>query len=127
MTLLAAFQVLLHRYAGQDDIVIGTPIANRNSLEIEGLVGFFVNTLVVRADTSENPVFREFLQEMKRTLLDAYSHQDLPFERLVRSVGVKDRPSLILAPDAGEQARRWSAKKYPLKSRPGLTMDHDCV
>jgi amino acid adenylation domain-containing protein len=83
MTLLTAFQCLLHRYTGQDDIVVGTPIANRGRTEIEGLIGFFVNTLVMRADTSGNPVFRELLKQVQKSALDAYAHQDLPFERLV--------------------------------------------
>jgi amino acid adenylation domain-containing protein/non-ribosomal peptide synthase protein (TIGR01720 family) len=83
MVLLAAFQTLLHRYTGQDDIVIGAPIANRNRAEIEGLIGFFVNTLVMRTDMSSKPSFRELLARVRRTALDAYAHQDLPFERLV--------------------------------------------
>ena len=83
MTLLTAFQGLLHRYTGQDDIVVGTPIANRNRAEIEGLIGFFVNTLVMRTDTSGNPVFRELLKQVRKSTLDAYAHQDLPFEKLI--------------------------------------------
>ena len=83
MTLLTAFQGLLHRYTGQDDIVVGTPIANRNREEIEGLIGFFVNTLVMRTDTSGNPVFRELLKQVRKSALDAYAHQDLPFEKLI--------------------------------------------
>jgi amino acid adenylation domain-containing protein/FkbM family methyltransferase len=83
MTLLTAFQSLLHRYTGQDDIVVGTPIANRNRAEIEGLIGFFVNTLVMRTDISGNPVFRELLKQVRKSTLDAYAHQDLPFEKLI--------------------------------------------
>ena len=75
ITLLAAFQSLLHRYTGQDDIVVGTPIANRNRAEIEGLIGFFVNTLVMRTDTSGNPVFRELLKRVRKDTLDAYAHR----------------------------------------------------
>jgi amino acid adenylation domain-containing protein/FkbM family methyltransferase len=86
MTLLTAFQCLLHRYTGQDDIVVGTPIANRNRAEIEGLIGFFVNTLVMRTDTSGNPVFRELLNQVKKAALDAYTHQDLPLEKLVEEL-----------------------------------------
>ena len=67
MTLLAAFQTLLHRYTGQDDIVVGSPIANRNRVEIEGLIGFFVNTLVLRTDFSGNPTFRELLPRVRET------------------------------------------------------------
>ena len=86
MTLLAAFKILLHRYTDQDDIVIGTPIANRNRLEIEGLIGFFVNTLVMRTDLSGNPTFRELVRRVREVCLGAYAHQDLPFERLVEEL-----------------------------------------
>ena len=86
MTLLAAFQTLLSRYTGQDDIVVGTPIANRNHTGIEGLIGFFVNTLVLRTDLSGNPSFRELLQRVKAVALGAYSHQDMPFEKLVEEM-----------------------------------------
>ena len=82
-TLLAAFQVLLHRYTGQHDIVVGSPIANRNHIEIEKLIGFFANTLVMRSDLSGNPTFRELLSQVREMTLDAYAHQDLPFEKLV--------------------------------------------
>ena len=86
MTLLAAFQILLHRYTGQDDIVVGSPIANRSRVEIEGLIGFFVNTLVLRTDHSGNPTFRELLRRVRETALEAYAHQDLPFEKLVEEL-----------------------------------------
>ena len=86
MTLLAAFQILLHRYTGQDDLVVGTPIANRNRLEVEGLIGFFVNTLVLRTDLSDNPSFSELLRRVRNICLGAYAHQDLPFERLVEEL-----------------------------------------
>ena len=86
MSLMAAFKVLLHRYTGQDDIIVGTPIANRNRLEIEGLIGFFVNTLVLRTDLSGNPSFRELLRRVREVCLGAYVHQDLPFERLVEEM-----------------------------------------
>lgn len=83
MTLLAAFNVLLFRYSHQQDLCIGTPIANRNRLETEGLIGFFVNTLVLRADLSGDPSFKTLLNQIRDTVLDAQSHQDLPFEQLV--------------------------------------------
>ena len=86
MTLLAAFQTLLHRYTGQDDIVVGSPIANRNRAELEGLIGFFVNTLVLRTDVSSTLTFRELLGRVRSVCLDAYSHQDLPFEKLVEEL-----------------------------------------
>jgi non-ribosomal peptide synthetase component F len=83
MTLLAAFQTLLSRYAGQEDVSVGTPIANRNRAEIEGLIGFFVNTLVLRADLSGNPAFTDLLQQVRETTLEAYAHQDVPFDKVV--------------------------------------------
>lgn len=83
MTLLAAFQTLLHRYTGQEDIAVGSVIANRTRAEIEGLIGFFVNTLVLRADLSGNPSFREVMARVRKVALEAYGHQDLPFEKLV--------------------------------------------
>lgn len=83
MTLLAAFYALLYRYSGQETINIGTPIANRNRAEIEGLIGFFVNTLVLRGDLSDEVNFDALLAQVKQTALEAYENQDLPFERLV--------------------------------------------
>ena len=86
MTFLAVFQALLYRYSGQTDIYVGTPIANRNRAEIEPIIGFFVNTLVMRGDLSGEPAFREYLQQVKETALNAYGHQDLPFEMLVEAI-----------------------------------------
>jgi amino acid adenylation domain-containing protein len=86
MTLLAAFQTLLYRYTQQEDIVVGSPIANRNRSEIEGLIGFFVNSLVLRTDLSGNPTFRELLNRVREVTLVAYAHQDLPFEKLVEEL-----------------------------------------
>ncbi len=86
MTLLAAFQILLYRYTQQEDIVLGSPIANRNRSEIEGLIGFFVNTLVLRTDLSGNPTFQELLARVREVTLGAYAHQDLPFEKLVEEL-----------------------------------------
>ncbi len=86
MTLLAAFQTLLYRYSGQEDLVVGTPIANRTRTEMEGLIGFFVNTLVLRTDLSGGPSFQELLRRVRSTCLEAYAHQDLPFEKLVEEL-----------------------------------------
>jgi len=86
MTLLAAFNVLLYRYTGQEDIAVGTPIAHRNHAEVEQLIGFFVNTLVMRTQCSGELTFREFLRKVKETSLSAYAHQDVPFEKLVEDL-----------------------------------------
>jgi amino acid adenylation domain-containing protein len=86
MTLLAAFKVWLYRYTGQEDLIVGSPIANRHRQELEGLIGFFVNTLAMRTNLSGNPTFRELLQMVRETALGAYAHQDLPFEYLVEQL-----------------------------------------
>lgn len=86
MTMLAAFNLLLYKYTGQDDIVVGTPIANRSRAEIEALIGFFTNTLALRTDISRNPSFAELLDRVRQMTLAAYAHQDLPFEKLVEEL-----------------------------------------
>lgn len=86
MTVLAGLAVLLGRYADQDDLVIGSPIANRTLAGVEKLIGFFVNTLVMRVDLTGDPTFRELLARVRRVALDAYDHQELPFAKLVASV-----------------------------------------
>ena len=86
MLLLAAFKALLSRYTEQSDIVIGSPIANRNRVELEGLIGLFVNTLVLRTDLSGNPTFRELVRRVRAVALEAYAHQDMPFEQLVEQM-----------------------------------------
>jgi amino acid adenylation domain-containing protein len=88
VALLAVFQVLLHRYSGQDDILVGTPVANRNRREIEDLVGCFVNTTVIRADLNGDPTFNELLKRAARTVIEAQNHQDLPFESLIDALRV---------------------------------------
>jgi amino acid adenylation domain-containing protein/FkbM family methyltransferase len=86
MTLLAAFQTLLQRYTEQDEIVIGTDIANRNRVETENLIGFFINMLVMRVDLSDNPTFLQLLERVREIALGAYAHQDLPFDKLVEEL-----------------------------------------
>jgi amino acid adenylation domain-containing protein len=86
MTLLAAFQTLLYRYSGQEDILVGTPIANRNRAETEALIGFFVNTLVLRGRVSAGMSFGELLKGAREACLEAYAHQDVPFEKLVEEL-----------------------------------------
>ncbi|MFN0039134.1 MAG: amino acid adenylation domain-containing protein [Burkholderiales bacterium] len=86
MTLLAGFALLLSRYSGQQELLVGTPVANRNRTEIEDLVGIFINTLVLRADMSGEISVREHLRRMREVCLDAYAHEDLPFEQLVEEL-----------------------------------------
>ncbi|MDB2556025.1 amino acid adenylation domain-containing protein [Flavobacteriaceae bacterium] len=88
MVLISAFKVLLSRYSGQDDICVGTPIANRTQLELEGMIGFFVNTLALRSDLSANPSFNELLKQVKKTTLEGYDHQLVSFEKVVDRVVV---------------------------------------
>jgi amino acid adenylation domain-containing protein len=96
MLLLTAFNILLARYSGQDDIVVGSPIANRHRRETEPLIGFFVNTLVLRTKLTANPTFLELLAQVKQMTLDAQEHQDLPFEKLVEEL--KPERSLSYSP-----------------------------
>ncbi len=86
MTLLVAFQTLLHRYTGQEDILVGSGIANRNSVESKGLKGFFVNTLVMQATLSGDPTLQELLAQVREVALGAYAHQDVPIEKLVEEL-----------------------------------------
>ncbi len=86
VTMLAAFKALLYRYTGQDDITVGTATAGRNRAETENLIGLFVNTLVMRTDLSGNPTFRELLKRVRDTALEAYTYQDIPFDRIVEEV-----------------------------------------
>ncbi|MFD7929470.1 amino acid adenylation domain-containing protein, partial [Streptomyces sp. NPDC059742] len=98
MTLLAGFQAALARYAGRTDIAVGTPVAGRDRVELEPLVGFFVNTVVLRADLSGDAGFRELLGRVRRATVDAYDHQEVPFDRLVEHLSperVGDRNPLV--------------------------------
>jgi amino acid adenylation domain-containing protein len=89
MILLAAFKTLLHRYTGHDDLIVGVPIANRQHVQVEGLIGFFANTLVMRTTFASDLTFRELLRRVKQTAVEAYSNQDIPFERLVELLHVR--------------------------------------
>lgn len=93
MTLLAAFKTLLYRYTGQEDLLIGVPIAGRTRVATEALIGFFVNTLALRTNMGGNPRFRELLGNVRQVALDAYDHQDLPFEKLVDELRLERSPS----------------------------------
>jgi amino acid adenylation domain-containing protein/non-ribosomal peptide synthase protein (TIGR01720 family) len=89
MTLLAAFKILLYRYTGQEDIIVGSPVANRTLAEVEKLIGCFINTLVFRTDCSGNPTFEELLSRVRKLTIAAYANQDVPFEKLVEELQVE--------------------------------------
>jgi len=93
MVLLAAFSTLLYRFGGQDDVLVGTPVANRTRVELENLIGFFSNTLVVRSRLGGNPTFRELLRRVRGSAVGAYEHQELPFEKLVEHLRVERDPA----------------------------------
>src|SRR5262249_50050157 len=86
MVMLTAFKLLLHRLSGQEDIIVGSPISNRPRSETESLIGFFLNNLALRTDLSGEPTFRELLSRVRRTALDAYANQDVPFEKLLEEL-----------------------------------------
>ncbi len=112
MLLLGAFQSLLHRYTGQDDVVVGTPVANRTRQEIEGLIGFFANNLVLRVDFSGRPSFREILSRVRGVAVEAYNHQEIPFEKLVdelapeRSLSRSPLFQVVFAVHGGQRGQR---------------------
>ncbi|MFB2923836.1 amino acid adenylation domain-containing protein [Aerosakkonema funiforme] len=119
MMLLAAFTTLLHWLTNQDDIVVGTDIANRNQAETEGLIGFFVNQLVLRTNLSGNPSFRELLAQVRRVTLEAHAHQDLPFDKLVEALNPER--SLNRAPLFQVKLVMQNVPTPPLQL-PGLTL-----
>ena len=93
MTVLAAFKTLLYRYTGQDDIAMSCPIAHRQRTEFEPLIGALINTLVLRTDLSGNPSFREVLRRVREVCVQAYAHQDVPFEELIAALQPEHDPS----------------------------------
>ncbi|MEP0752182.1 amino acid adenylation domain-containing protein [Trichocoleus sp. Lan] len=113
IVLLAAFKTLLYRYTGQEDILVGSPIANRNRAELEGIIGFFANTLVLRTDLSNNPTFKELLGRVREVALGAYSHQDLPFEKLVE----------VLQPDRDLSRNPLFQVLFALRNVPTQTLE----
>ncbi|RUT04337.1 hypothetical protein DSM106972_045650 [Dulcicalothrix desertica PCC 7102] len=121
MTLLASFQVLLQRYTNQDDIVVGTDIANRNRAELEPLIGFFVNLLVLRTYLGENPSFRELLKRVRSCTLEAYAHQDLPFDQLVKALQPERNLSNI--PPLFQVLFVLQNAPMPALELPGLTLN----
>ncbi|MCP3138032.1 non-ribosomal peptide synthase/polyketide synthase [Pyxidicoccus xibeiensis] len=113
MALLAGFEVVLSRYSGQEDFVVGTDIANRNHAETEGLIGFFINQLAMRARLGGDPSFRELLGRVRQATLGAYAHQDLPFEELVRAIN----------PDRGQGHAPLFQVKLVLQNQPASTLE----
>ncbi|HKV08239.1 MAG TPA: amino acid adenylation domain-containing protein, partial [Thermoanaerobaculia bacterium] len=125
MTLLAAFDALLARWTGQEDLVVGTPIANRNRAEIEGLIGFFVNTLALRSDLSGDPPFAALLARVREATLSSYEHQDLPFEKLVGELAPER--DLSRTPLFQVSFMLQNAPMPPLALGPGLTLSGEGV
>ena len=128
MTLLAAFQVLLHRYTGCEDIVVGSPVAGRNHAEIENLIGFFVNTVALRTDFAGDPTFTELLRRVRDVALGAFEHQDLPFDKLVEALNPERQEShhpLIQVMFALQHTQAQSARNRDgrscRKARPAAT------
>ena len=116
-TLLAAFKTLLYRYTGQEDIVVGSPIANRNRAEIEGLIGSFANTLVMRTDLSENPSFLELVGRVREMASGAYTHQDLPLHKLIE----------VLQPERESSHNPLFQVMFALHNTPVPALELSCV
>jgi hypothetical protein len=120
MTMLAAFAVLLYRLSGEEDVVIGSPIANRNELELQRLIGFFTNTMALRVRVGGNPSFREVLARARATALGAYDHQDLPFEKVVELRAPRRDPSYNPVFQVNFRAQ---ATERPALELPGIAVE----
>ncbi|HEV8581217.1 MAG TPA: amino acid adenylation domain-containing protein [Thermoanaerobaculia bacterium] len=120
VVLLAAFQVLLHRLTGQEDLVVGSDVANRNRIETEEILGFFVNQLALRGDLAGNPSFRELMARVRGVVLESYMHQDLPFDRLVEALNPDRR--LNPAPLFQIKMNLHNVPRFPL-ALPGLELE----
>ena len=96
MMMLAAFQVLMYRESGEEDVIVGVPIAGRTQREMEGLIGFFVNTLAIRVRVKREESFRKLLEQVREKVLEAYAHQELPFEKLVEGLELERRIRVVL-------------------------------
>ncbi len=120
MTLLAAFDTLLYRITGQTDILVGTPIANRNRVDVEGLIGFFVNTLVLRTNLSQKPTFSNLLAQVRDVALDAYNYQDMPLEKILDELHIERNLSYTPLFQV-----MFALQNAPMKSLelPGLTLE----
>ncbi|MEA2602726.1 MAG: hypothetical protein QOF89_3718 [Acidobacteriota bacterium] len=125
MVLLGAFQTLLHRYSGQDDVVVGMPVAGRARPELADLIGFFVNTLVLRLDLGGNPTFREVLRRVKTMALESYEHQDVPFEKLVEELKPERDPSRNPLFQVTFQLLQFPAGSAPSRGA-ARSLDVDC-
>ncbi len=119
MTMLAAFAVLLYRLSGQEDVVIGSPIANRNNLELQDLIGFFTNTMALRVKVGGNPSFREAIARARAAALGAYDHQDLPFEKVVEKHAPRRDPSYNPLFQVNFRAQ---ASERPMLELPGISV-----
>src|SRR5439155_11801711 len=120
ITLLAALQVLLYRYSGQEDIAVGAPIAGRTRPELEGLIGFFVNMLVLRGDLSGQPSCKEYLSRVRSRALAAYAHQDVPFAKRVEELALKrtrSRNPRVQVSLARHNTRRGALRLAGLEAR----------
>ena len=124
MMMVAAFQTLLYRYTGQQDILLGTTVSDRRRPEVQQLIGFFLNTLVLRTDVSQNPSFRMFLQQVRAMTLEAQMHQDVPFESLVKPLQPERNPGqnplfqvmIALEPPLSTLPSGWTLTQMDIKA-----------